>query len=55
MSLPSTAIAAYAVTLAVALASAIAHPWFDEEGRFLSALTGVNQATAALLVAVDSP
>jgi len=55
MSLPSTAIAAYAVTLAVALASAVVHPWYEAESRFLSALTGMNEATAAVLVSADSP
>ena len=44
MSMPLTAVAAYAVTLAVALASAIVHPWYEAESRFLSALTGMNAA-----------
>ncbi len=55
MSLPFSAIAAYAVTLVMALASAVVHPWFDAETRFLSALTGMNQATAALLMTEDTP
>jgi hypothetical protein len=55
MSLPSTAIAAYAVTLVVALASAVAHPWYDAESRFLKALTTLNADTAAVLVSADSP
>lgn len=55
MSLPISAIAAYAVTLAIAFVSAIAHPWFDAEAHFLKALTGLNEATAAALVSPAPP
>lgn len=54
MSLPTSAVAAYAVTLVMALASAVVHPWFDAEAHFVSALTGMNQATAAVLTLEDS-
>lgn len=55
MSLPVSAIA-YAVTLVMALGSAVIHPWFDAETRFVQALTRMNEATSALLIVVpDSP
>jgi hypothetical protein len=55
MSLPLSAVAGYSVTLVMALAGAFAHPWYDAESRFLHALTGMNEATAAMLVSSESP
>jgi hypothetical protein len=47
MSLPVTAFAAYAVTLVLALGSAVIHPWFDAETHFVKALTSMNEATVS--------
>ncbi len=47
MSLPVSAFAAYAVTLVMALASAVIHPWFDAETHFVKALTSMNEATVS--------
>lgn len=55
MSLSVSAFAAYAVTLLISLASAVAHPWFDAEARFVNALTSMNEATSALLKVTESP
>jgi hypothetical protein len=55
MSLSVSAFAAYVITMVIAVAGAIVHPWFDAEAHFVKALTVLNADTAAAMTSPESP
>lgn len=49
MHLPFAAAFAYLATFMIAVASAVAHPWFDTEAHFVKAVVGMAKAAASML------